>query len=586
VPANYLKLYLKQGSCVVPQDGLVRSERRVEIAILLLAASLLLCGQAFGQGRKSVAARVSAIVASGRLGELHWPNFSGYRSQLINFYRPSGYRLAWVRGGEPTPQAVELVEILQDAEREGLRAYDYDATRWPDRLTLLRGPHEEAEEARFDVALTVCIMRYLSDLHVGRINPQHLGFEFDVSGKKLDLPSFLRECLVEGSGLHEEVATLEPRFPGYERLRDALPHYVELAKRDDGEKLPVPARLAPGGQYAGIPRLTRLLRLLGDMPESVTIPPDSKIYEGALVDAVKHFQGRHGLPPTGVLDSDTVAEMNVPLSGRVAQIRLGLERYRWLPYDPGQPAIVVNVPEFRLYAFTAGRQPAFSMKVTVGDDYDFQTPIFEKKMLYVVFRPYWYPPRTILRSEILSDLKEDSSLEENDVELVSASGQVMSRGNVTPAMLGQLQSGELTARQPPGPDNALGLIKFILPNEHNIYIHDTPVSVHMFSDTERIFSHGCIHAQEPAKLAAWLLRDKPGWSLEQVEHAMHKGRNNVRVNLASPVPVLIVYDTAVVQENGDIHFLEDIYQHDGKLEVELAEGYPYASGAARSVGRN
>jgi L,D-transpeptidase YcbB len=568
----------------VPANQLKRSRRRVEIATLLVAASLLLSGVAFAQPR-GVAARVDAIVTSGRLGELRWPNFSGYRSQLRNFYRLSDYSPAWVRAGEPTAQAVALVQILQEADGEGLRAEDYDATRWADRLTLLRGQHEEAEEARFDVALTVCIMRYLSDLHEGRINPQPLGFEFEVSGKKLDLVSFIRECLVEGSGLHEEVAMLEPAFPGYQRLRDALPHYEALAKRDDGEKLPDPKRLVPGGQYAGIPRLTRLLRLLGDMPESVTIPPDSRIYEGALVDAVKHFQGRHGIRPTGVIDSDTVAEMNVPLSGRVAQIRLGLERYRWLPYDVSQPAIIINVPEFRLYAFNPHSQLAFTMNVSVGDDYDFQTPIFEKNLLYLVFRPYWYPPRTILRSEILPDLRKDSSLEENDLELVSASGEVRSSGNVSPEMLEQLQSGKLTARQPPGPDNALGLIKFILPNEHHIYIHDTPVSVHMFSDTERIFSHGCIHAQEPAKLAAWLLRDKPGWSLEQVEHAMHKGRNSVRVNLASPVPVLIVYDTAVVQENGDIHFLEDIYQHDGKLEVELAEGYPYAKGTARAGSR-
>jgi L,D-transpeptidase YcbB len=574
------------------------------MAILLLAASMLLCRPASAESSKStpilnrskvtstqkpqgVAARVNAIVASGRLGELRWPNFSGYHSQLTKFYGSSGDSLAWVREGEPTAQAVELVQILQDADSEGLRAEDYDASRWADRLALLRGPHEEAEEARFDVALTVCIMRYLSDLHIGRINPQPLGFEFDASGKKVDLPSFIRQCLVDGSGLQEEVAVLEPPFPGYQRLREVLPHYVELAKRDDGEKLADPTRLAPGGQYGGIPRLARLLRLLGDMPESVTIPPDSKIYEGALVDAVKHFQGRHGIRPTGVLDSDTVAEMNVPLSGRVAQIRLGLERYRWLPYDVSQPAIVINVPEFRLYAFNAGNQLALTMNVSVGDDYDFQTPIFEKKMLYLVFRPYWYPPRTILRSEILHDLREDSSLEENDLELVSATGQVMSSGNVTPEMLEQLQSGELTARQPPGADNALGLVKFILPNEYHIYIHDTPVSVHMFSDTERIFSHGCIHAQEPDKLAAWLLRDMPGWSVAQVEHAMHKGRNDVRVNLGSPVPVLIVYDTAVVKENGDIHFLEDIYEHDGKLELELAKGYPYAGrGAARAAGRN
>ena len=130
-------------------------------------------------------------------------------------------------------------------------------------------------------------------------------------------------------------------------------------------------------------------------------------------------------------------------------------------------------------------------------------------------------------------------------------------------------------RQPPGEDNALGLVKFVFPNKYNVYIHDTPVSVHMFSDTERTFSHGCIHVQEPAKLAAWLLRNTPGWDLERVEYAMHKGGNNVRVNLASPVPVLIVYDTAVVEENGEIHFFQDIYGRDAVLKKELAKAYTH-----------
>src|SRR5580704_18767778 len=156
----------------------------------------------------AVPGRLRAIVDVGRLGELRWPSFSNYQTQLVSFYRPSGYQRAWVRNGEPTTQAVELVQILQQADGEGLRAEDYDASRWADRLALLRGPHEEAEEARFDVALTVCIMRYLSDLHVGRINPRHPVFEREVSGKKLDLPSYINQCLVDGSDLHGEVGAL------------------------------------------------------------------------------------------------------------------------------------------------------------------------------------------------------------------------------------------------------------------------------------------------------------------------------------------------------------------------------------------
>jgi L,D-transpeptidase YcbB len=566
--------------------------RRLTIALLLVAGCTLLNRPGFAQvskrssipaqapassahNRQGAAARLGAIVASGRLAELRWPNFSNYRPQMTSFYRPFGYEPAWVRDGQPTAQAVALVEILKDADREGLRTEDYDGSRWADRLALLRGPYGELVEARFDVALTICVMRYLSDLHVGRINPQPLGFEFDVSQKKLDLAQFVRQELVNGSDLRVEVAGVAPSFPGYGRLRNALQRYVELEESDDGEKLPDPGRLAPGGQYAGIAELTSRLRLLGDLAENATVSPDSKIYDGALVDAVKRFRQRHGLSPSGDLDSETVAEMNVPLGDRVEQIRMALERFRWLPHEFKEPAIVINIPEFRLYGFKEGNQPGLTMNVNVGDQYDFQTPIFEDHIRYIVFRPYWYPPRGILRSEILPPLEEDPSLEDNDLELVSATGKVIDRGNVTSAMLQEVRSGDLTVRQPPGEDNALGLVKFIFPNKYHVYIHDTPVSVHMFSDSERTFSHGCIHVQEPAKLAAWLLRNTPGWDLERVEYAMRKGGNNERVNLASPIPVLIVYDTTVVEENGEIHFFQDIYGHDGELKKELTKSYAH-----------
>ena len=557
---------------------------RPELALLLMAASMLASGPALAQAPnrppaasaqklEGAAARLSAIVASGHLAGLRWPNFSNYRWQLTSFYRPFTYQLAWVRNGQPTPQALALVQILQDADREGLRAEDYDASRWADRLVALRSPHDDAEEARFDAALTICVMRYLSDLHVGRINPQHLGFEFDASQKKLDLAEFVRERLVDGSDLRAEVAAVAPSFPGYQRLRDALQHYMELEKSTEAKKIDDPGRLSPGSRYTDVATLTALLRLLGDLPESATIPPDERFYQGALVDAVKHFQQRHGLRPTGEIGYETVTEMNTPLSDRVEQMRMALERFRWLPYEFKKPPIVVNVPEFRLYAFKEGNELGLTMNVNVGDQYDFQTPIFENYIRYIVFRPYWYPPPGILRSEILPPLKEDPSLENNELELVSANGQVMSTGTVTPALMEQIRAGKLTVRQPPGPENAMGLVKFMFPNEYHVYIHDTPVSVHMFSDTERMFSHGCIHVQEPAKLAAWLLRDTPGWDLERVQHAMHKGKDNVRVNLASPVPVLIVYDTAVVEENGEIHFFQDIYGHDAELKEELRKEY-------------
>jgi len=333
----------------------------------------------------------------------------------------------------------------------------------------------------------------------------------------------------------------------------------------------------------GIAGLTNRLRLLGDLPDSVTIPPDSKVYEGPLVDAVKHFQVRFALRPTGDLDYKTVVEMNVPLSDRVEQMRLGLERYRWLPYQFKQPPIVINVPEFRLYGFTQGNEVGITMRVNVGEDYNYQTPMFENNIQYLVFRPYWTPPPTILRKEIIPDLEKNPSLDKNGLEMVSASGQVIRSGIVTPAMLQQVQAGKLTVREPPGPENGMGLVKFMFPNEHNVYIHDTPASLDMFSEAtdgsqgelKRVASHGCIHVEEPAKLAAWLLRNTPGWDIDRVQQAMHKGRDNVRVNVSPTIPVLIFYETVVVEENGDVHLLHDIYDHDRILKQELAHGYPY-----------
>jgi L,D-transpeptidase YcbB len=577
----------------------VRSRRRLEIAILLLVAPVPLSGQTSSQSRTSspvaprakasstqepdgVASRLSAMVASGRLEDLRWPDFSDYRLHLTNFYRPSGYKLAWIHDGEPTTQALELIKILQEADRKGLLAEDYDASRWADRLASLKDRRQD-NQARFDVALTVCMMRYISDLHIGRINPENLGFEFDVSHKKLDLPHFVRERLVDGSDLRSELAAVEPPFAIYQRLLAALLHYMELEKSGDGEKVLDVGGVSPGGQYPGVAGLANRLRLLGDLPDNVTIPPDSKVYEEPLVDAVKHFQERLGMRPTGELDYKTVVAMNVPVSDRIEQMQLGLERLRWLPYQFKQPPIVINVPEFRLYAFNEKNEVGLTMRVNVGEDYNHQTPMFKGNIQYLVFRPYWTPTPNILKKEIIPDIEKNPSLADLNLELVSGSGKVINSGDVTAAMLQQVRSGKLTVRQPPGPENGMGLVKFMFPNQHDVYIHDTPASLDMFSEAtegeegelKRVASHGCIHLQYPDKFAAFLLRNTPGWDLNRVEKAMHDGKDNLQVNLAPPVPVLIFYLTAVVEENGDIHFFHDIYDHDRTLKLELAHGYPY-----------
>jgi len=278
---------------------------------------------------------------------------------------------------------------------------------------------------------------------------------------------------------------------------------------------------------------------------------------------------------TNVINADTLTELNVPLADRVEQIRLALERFRWLRDDYPQPPIVINIPGFQLVALRKDGSIALTMTVDVGDEY-YRTPVFEGAIEYLVFRPYWDVPPNIQRKEIVPNIKDDPNyLSEDHFEVIAPDGKLVSDGKVSAEILQQLREGKLRVRQKPGPENSLGLVKFIFPNRYNVYLHDTPTWGHYFADPDRNISHGCIHLQEPAKLAAWVLRDQPKWTLERVQHAMRKGRDNFRVNLVKPIPVLIVYTTAAVGEDGAVYFYRDIYGNDRKLQEILAKGYTY-----------
>jgi murein L,D-transpeptidase YcbB/YkuD len=412
-------------------------------------------------------------------------------------------------------------------------------------------------------------------LHIGRVNPQHFKFNLDVSAKKYDLPAFLRDKLIQGADVRAELDQVEPPFAGYKRTQRALQQYMELSRQDDGEQLPVPAKpVDPGGTYDAVPRLTRLLRLLGDLPNGAA-PENSNIYAGPLVDAVKHFQARHGLGPDGRLGTQTLKQLNMPLSFRVEQLRLTLERWRWVPYQFPRPPIVVNIPEFALRTYNQDGTTDLMMNVIVGKAYRHETPVFERDMKYVVFRPYWNVPPSILRSEIVPAIRKDRDyIAKKNYEVVTPQGSVVTSGTISDDTLQQLSAGKLMVRQKPGATNALGLVKLMFPNEYNVYLHSTP-SQQLFSQSRRDFSHGCIRVEKPAELAAWVLRDKPEWSLERVRAAMQTGKDNVQVNVTNPVPVLIIYGTAVVDQQNEVHFFDDIYGYDADLEKVLARGYPY-----------
>jgi len=517
------------------------------------------------------------IAEAGRLADLRWPDFSDYRQHVKNFYEPGGYAPAWLRGGQPTPQALAVIATLQKAEAKGLAAEDYDGSRWPARLARL-STAPDTERAQFDAALTVCTMRYISDLHIGKVNPKHFEFGLDVEHKKYNLPDLLRQRLISAPDPGAVLESVEPPYPGYKRTQAALQRYFELARQDDGEQLPVPAKtVAPGSPYAGVPRLTRLLRLVGDLPQDAPAAADPNRYDGALVDAVKRFQRRHGLQADGRLGAQTVKALNVPLSLRVRQLQWTLERWRWMPQDFPQPPIVVNVPEFRLRAYSAEQEGkiALEMNVIVGKAYGHKTPIFADTMQYVVLRPYWNVTPSIQRSEIVpAILKDRDYISKKGFEVTTQRGEVVTSGTINDEVLAGIRSGKLAVRQKPGNTNSLGLVKLIFPNSHNVYLHSTPVP-ELFSQSRRDFSHGCIRVEKPAELTAWALRNNPGWDVERVRKEMTGGKDNQQVNLTKPLPVLILYGTAIVNEAGEVLFFDDIYGLDADLEKVLAKGYPY-----------
>ncbi len=515
------------------------------------------------------------IVASGRLADLQWPNFSEECSAVKEFYDEAGYRLAWSRGGKPTAQALQAIEILENADQKGLDSRDYDGAKWPERRKALQSPGGASESAliKFDVALTVSAIRYGSDLHLGKVDPKVLHKDFDPGVETHNAGEFLWKNVVGAPSVKEALVPIEPPYPGYQRTLVALQKYLQLAKEETPDPLPqVKKPVLPGQEYEGTQKLVRRLEFLGDLPASVTVPDDSQMYSGQVVEGVKRFQSRHGLETAGKLGPQTITELNRPMSERVNALQLTLERWRWLPHSFEQPPIIVNIPEFILRAYDAPGKPALIIRVVVGRAMRTQTPVLEEEMKYVIFWPYWNVPPSILRSEMIPKITKDPAyLQKNNFEVATYSGQVVTDGIVSEEVLAQLRAGKLMVRQKPGPKNALGLIKFIFPNDQNVYLHSTP-SQALFSETRRDFSHGCIRVEDPKALAVWVLRNNQGWTAERVEAAF-KAQKEQQVNLTNKIPVLIVYGTAIVKEEGQVYFFDDIYGYDKTLGKLFYQAY-------------
>ncbi|MGZ5195110.1 MAG: L,D-transpeptidase family protein [Ramlibacter sp.] len=484
----------------------------------------------------------------------------------------AGDSLLWLSAGRPTADARQAVDVLQSAADEGLDARDYDAAQLARSLAqALEGPVPgEAAQAQLDDKLTAAVQRYLADLENGRIDPRHIHEEFAV---ERPLPRDTGALLRDAVAAHRVAAALreaEPRVPMYAGLRRALAAYRALGDHEAWQvALPPPPgrKVVPGQPYGGLNVLARRLQALGDLPARAVVPDR---LEGALAMALQGFQERHGLAPDGVLGAGTLQQLNVTPAARVRQIELAMERLRWTPLLRGPRMIVVNIPEFVLRAYEIEDMQVhvrLTMKVIVGKAMNTRTPLFDEDMRFIEFSPYWNVPPSIERAETVPRLRRDPAyFTQQGFEFVTGSGQVVT--SLSAEHLDAVLHGGWRIRQRPGPQNALGDIKFVFPNRDNIYLHHTPAPL-LFERDRRDFSHGCIRVQDPVALAKFVLQDEPAWTGERIRAAMEKGVSST-IALKEPLPVVIAYSTVIAKASA-VYFYPDLYGHDALLDKALAQ---------------
>ena len=490
------------------------------------------------------------------------------RRDLDAIYERAGGAPLWIgEDRRPTAQARVGLTLLTEATTQGLDPDAYGGAELATLAPFLDASSSATTAARFDTRMTAGVLRYFRHLHLGRVDPRTLGHQLTIPVEEHDFVEIVWTA-IHGGGLSKAAAGMEPPLPQYQALKSALARYRSLAAT--GVRIPaLEGTLRPGDPFEDVATLQRLLLTLGDMPAGASLA-SSGTYDDATRAAVVRFQQRHGLDPDGVIGPATRQELRVPISRRVRQIELALERLRWLPDFREGRLIAVNIPMFRLWAWDGrpSADPALTMAVIVGRAMRTHTPVFVDEMEYLIFRPYWNVPASILRNESVPAIRRNPNyLARENLEIVrgqSDTGPVLAPTAENIAALGR---GDVRLRQRPGPGNALGLVKFMFPNQNDVYMHDTPAP-QLFARSRRDFSHGCIRVENPTALAEWVLGRNPGWAREQVVEAMN-GANNRRVDLAEPIQVVIFYTTVAVLADGTVHFAPDVYGHDARLDKVL-----------------
>ena len=486
--------------------------------------------------------------------------------RLTEIYYANGLQPFWIEDGKPGPRAFDTLAVLDDAESHGLDPNDYFA----DMIHQYWDSRDTTGLVRLDILLTLGMMRYVADQQEGRKAPQKVDPKLFATSRDVEVDwDALKQMAFEAPDMKAFLDQQAPPFLQYRELQKKLAEYRALAAKGGWPSIPAGETLKPGMENRRVNMVRKRLAVTGDLaPENM----GSAVFDTALEEAVKRFQQRHNLTTDGAVGKQTLAAMNIPVTSRIDQIVLNMERYRWLKRSlMGERLVAVNIAGFEA---VAGKPGVFDvrMPVIVGKTYH-ETPVFSDTIKYVVFNPYWNLTPSIARNETLPKLKKDSHyLKKHNMRIFNGWGPDARELDATTIDWSKVSKRDMNryrVRQDPGPNNALGTLKLVFPNEYNVYLHDTPAHG-LFKRAQRAFSHGCIRMDRPAEMAAWVLGgEEKGWSLARVNEIIAGRKRQVAV-LDEPVPVYILYRTAFVDpEDNSLYFYEDVYGRDKILAKAL-----------------
>lgn len=525
---------------------------------MLLAVVAPVCASTFGE---SLAAQLRLGV-----GTVSSDEDAEMAALLDRFYRARSMAPLWVSEREADSRATQLAALLAAADDDALDPDDYGARA----IDALLGATDAELLAQLEVRLSLGLLKFVSDLGTGRVAPHVNDPALFPARAGID-KAVVIEAVANTADMASFIDRYRPQTPRYGRLKAALAHYRALAEDGGWDPIADGPTLKPGMTDSRVGPLRRRLRLWGDLADNAEASRsggDPNTYDDALADAVKRMQYRHGLAQDGAVGPRTLAALNVPIESRIEQIMLNLERRRWMPDDLGQRYVFVNLADFNLKVVDEPRT-IFESRVIVGKPYH-RSPVFSESMKYIVINPYWNVPPSIARNEMLPKIKKDITyLSSNNYRLFSdwsSGARVVDPANVDWSAV-TARNFHYKVRQEPGDQNALGRIKFMLPNRFNVYLHDTPAKS-LFDKPERSFSHGCIRVQRPHELAELVLADQPEWSRERIDQTIASGEHTI-VPLSAPLPVHVAYITAWANKDGTVHFRRDIYRRDAQLAESL-----------------